>query len=778
MINRFKWCVCFVLVLTMHFVLFPLATNAASTKRVGKILHPTEPAVQNDPTQPPLNPESVLQVVIKHGQETATPGDIVRYDVTVTNTAAHESASGILLMDLLPGGFRIKKGSVTLNSVNAPDPTIFSNGKALSFTIGTLAPTASSTISFMAETGADSTPGKAVNVASAISSGKERSNIATSTITVRASQQQAKVEVQTTSAVPPETLAPSAPVKNSGTPATAESVSQAAVPVLTPVVPAPVVSAPPASPQVSATDAATIPLTTSVAANKADTAQVPDSSPQTQPSDAPDKETPQADSQATGGNVAPETRNLAALIGKFDISVLSDVDGQFVKNMAENQILENEFAGLVEETSLLASISAGRSFSRESLAAFARTEQAKAQTGQAFGLMLPSVSVHANSGIETSNPSVTADKSSDTHSRTDASLTARQSLFDLPTFMDWRRRKVIEQARGESYRGSDGDSYISAVNAYLSLVASRLQTDMTREFETQLNELLIYVEKRAKAGAASNSDMARVRARSEATLSSRLEQEAAHAAAGVEFVRLTNLVPRKVRLPGVEDVGVSLLPKSVDSAVTAAMKFNPEITSLAAELQAAEIDLSAAKGRYLPRVDAEYTNNLSLHAGGDPSSFGQRDQRIMMVLNWSLFSGGSDYMNQVERVARRKELQYRLDDQRRRVVQALSANYATLATTRERITSGYQELKSISTAAEAMSKRMLSGNQSLLDLLDVYDRFYQVRSRLVSLHILEMNTVAQLVRLTRGVPESTAKVIAAPTVPGVSNGTPAPLSAN
>jgi adhesin transport system outer membrane protein len=150
----------------------------------------------------------------------------------------------------------------------------------------------------------------------------------------------------------------------------------------------------------------------------------------------------------------------------------------------------------------------------------------------------------------------------------------------------------------------------------------------------------------------------------------------------------------------------------------------------------------------------------------------------MMVLNWSLFSGGSDYMNQVERVARRKELQYRLDDQRRGVVQALSANYATLATTRERITSGYQELNSISTAAEAMSKRMLSGNQSLLDLLDVYDRFYQVRSRLVSLHILEMNTVAQLVRLTRGVPESAAKIIAGPTVPGVSNSIPAQLSAN
>jgi len=485
-------------------------------------------------------------------------------------------------------------------------------------------------------------------------------------------------------------------------------------------------------------------------------------------------------SQSANGFVVPGKRNLAALIGMSEISVLADVDGQFVKSMAENQIVGKESASQVGDANLLESIRAGRSFNRESLAALARTEQAKAQTGQAYALLLPSVAVRASTGYENSQPSVIIDEttgqavSSDTHPRTDVALTVRQPLFDLPSYLDWRRREVIEQARGESYRVSDGDAYVSAVNAYLSLVSSRLQIDMTRDFETQLAELLTYIEKRASAGAASISDMARVRARGQATLSSRLEQESAHAAAGIEFVRLTNLIPRKVRIPELEDVGASLLPESFNTAVSTAMKSNPEITSLAAELQAAEIDKSAAKGRFLPRVDAEYTDSYSLHAGGDTSSSGQRDKRIMMVLNWSLFSGGSDYENHVERLARHKELQYRLDDQRRRVVQALSANYATLATTRDRITSGYQELKSISVAAEAMSKRMLSGNQSLLDLLDVYDRFYQVRSRLLSLHVLEMSTVTQLVRLTLGTPRADSEVKIKPTVMGKLTSATAP----
>jgi len=458
------------------------------------------------------------------------------------------------------------------------------------------------------------------------------------------------------------------------------------------------------------------------------------------------------------GVFVPEKKTLAELIGVSEISVLANVDEQFVNKLAENQAMEEEFVRQVSETNLSDSIRAGRSFNRESIAALARTEQAKAQTGQALANLLPSMSIRASRGLETSKPSVVISDvtgeliSSDTHTRTDVAFSARQPLFDLPSFLEWRRRKVIEQARGENYRVSDGDAYISTINAYLSLVSSRLQADITRDFETQLAELLRYVEKRASAGAASVSDMARVRARIEETLSSRLEQESAHATAGLEFVRLTNLAPQKVLLPVLDDVGASLVPASFDMAVDTAMKSNPEIAALTDELQAAKIDQSAANGRYLPRVDAEYTDTYARGAGGEPSA--QRDQRYMVVVNWDLFSGGKDYKLYVERTARHKELLYRLDDQRRRVIQALSANYTALATTRGRIATGYQELKSISTAAEAMSKRMLSGNQSLLDLLDVYDRFFQSRSRLVSLHVLEMNTVAQLVRLTHGTPWS------------------------
>lgn len=453
---------------------------------------------------------------------------------------------------------------------------------------------------------------------------------------------------------------------------------------------------------------------------------------------------------------------LALLVGKGEVTVMTDPGREFIRSISANRLFDAEVTYGADGISLPESVKAGRGFSRESLAAQSRVEQAKAQSDQALALLLPSVTVRGNYGSENSNPSVAIDPAtkapiaSDTHSRTDFSISLKQPLFDLPTYLDWRRRGVVELSRSENYRVSDGDAYVTAVNAYLTLLSSRLQIDMTRDFESQLTDLLTYIEKRAAAGAASAADMNRVLARKQATLSSRLELESAHAAAGIDFVRLTNISPQKILIPVPEDVGASLLPQTFEKAVPVAMVSNPEITLLQAELQAAELDMSVAKSRYLPRVDAEYTDTYSQHAGGEPSAAGQRDKRLMVVVNWSLFNGGSDYKGYQERIERRKEMLYRLDDQRRKVIHTLSANYAILASTRERIASGYLELKSISTAAEAMSKRMLSGNQSLLDLLDVYDRYLQVRSRLVSLHVLEMSTVTQLIRLTQGTPKSIA----------------------
>jgi adhesin transport system outer membrane protein len=146
----------------------------------------------------------------------------------------------------------------------------------------------------------------------------------------------------------------------------------------------------------------------------------------------------------------------------------------------------------------------------------------------------------------------------------------------------------------------------------------------------------------------------------------------------------------------------------------------------------------------LPRVDLEVSDFKVVNAGGDTGL--QHDQRIMVVANWSLYEGGRSLKLHAEKTARKDELFFRLDDTRRRLVQTLSGQYATLASLRDRLYSGYSEFDALKAALAAVSERMLSGNQSLLDLLDVYERAYQVRVRLVNLHAQEFGAAAQVIR--------------------------------
>lgn len=446
----------------------------------------------------------------------------------------------------------------------------------------------------------------------------------------------------------------------------------------------------------------------------------------------------------------PQEHSLFGLVGSYEISVEIDKKGEFMRGLSLIQG-HSTAATRINSISLDEALTLSLGFSRDVLIAQYRQEQAKAQSGQARAVLLPSVTVNTKSGNESSSPSLKTDPvtglsiDKDTHHRSDKTITFTQPLFDWSNFYSWRRYKLMESARIQSSLGSKGDAYLATINAYLNLVASKVQSDMTTEYEKQIMELYRYIEKRAKAGAANPSDLERVKARVINIHSSKVEQDSAHAAAGVEFIRLVNVVPFSVKLPLPEELGIQDIPSSFDMAADNALTNNPDIQSLREELAAAEMDISSAKGRYLPKLNLEASKNEVAHAGGSPGV--QKDDRVMLVMNWTPFNSGGDQKFYEEKLARRNELIYRLDDQRRRVLQNLSAQYATLDSIRQRLQQGYQELESVSSAAKSMSARMLSANQSLLDLLDVYERNYQAKTRLVNLHIQEMNSVAQISRL-------------------------------
>jgi len=68
----------------------------------------------------------------------AAPGDFVRYELTVENTASSGIATNVRVVDQLPSGVRYVPGSATRDGSGIPDPVVGSNLRILEFTLGNL----------------------------------------------------------------------------------------------------------------------------------------------------------------------------------------------------------------------------------------------------------------------------------------------------------------------------------------------------------------------------------------------------------------------------------------------------------------------------------------------------------------------------------------------------------------------------------------------------------------------------------------------------------------
>jgi len=144
---------------------------------------PTGPAIRVDI---PIDPKiGTLWVSKSAGQSVTSAGEYLSYDISVENTDPSVTAFSTVVTDLLPPGFRYRKGTARLNSVAVADPAVSPDGSTLSFTVGSIAPKSSALIHYVVGVGAGAKPGSAVNSASAAATPAVSSNTATVSVTVQ-----------------------------------------------------------------------------------------------------------------------------------------------------------------------------------------------------------------------------------------------------------------------------------------------------------------------------------------------------------------------------------------------------------------------------------------------------------------------------------------------------------------------------------------------------------------------------------------------------------------
>lgn len=117
----------------------------------------------------PLDPVSGdLQIIKSAGSGVVSPGDYLPYTLTIRNLSSVTPATGVLISDQLPPGFRYQPGSARLNGAPLSAPMISADGRTLTFSLGTIAVGASATLRYVTMVTGGARAGPAENVAAAV----------------------------------------------------------------------------------------------------------------------------------------------------------------------------------------------------------------------------------------------------------------------------------------------------------------------------------------------------------------------------------------------------------------------------------------------------------------------------------------------------------------------------------------------------------------------------------------------------------------------------------
>lgn len=116
----------------------------------------------------PVDPLSVNLWVEKDTTKSVVAiGDFIPYLIKVTNKSDREIAYNVAVTDLLPRGFRYRKGSTRNDGVPSSNPLISDDGRTLIFTLNQIDPKATKAISYVVEVASGAVQGEAINAAAA-----------------------------------------------------------------------------------------------------------------------------------------------------------------------------------------------------------------------------------------------------------------------------------------------------------------------------------------------------------------------------------------------------------------------------------------------------------------------------------------------------------------------------------------------------------------------------------------------------------------------------------
>ncbi|MDA7947513.1 MAG: TolC family outer membrane protein [Hyphomicrobiaceae bacterium] len=294
------------------------------------------------------------------------------------------------------------------------------------------------------------------------------------------------------------------------------------------------------------------------------------------------------------------------------------------------------------------------------------------------------------------------------------SVTLSQSLFrGFQTINTIREAEANVLATRESLRNTEQTTLLDAVTAYMDVIQNQATVGLQKNDVEVLTEYLASNERRFKAGALTETDLAQSKAQRAASTASLEGARGQLKSSEATYFEVIGRQPRALRPPASI---AHLLPRSLGEAIEIAQREHPAVVSALFQEEAARNAVAAARGKMLPQVDLqlqhsrEFDSSAIVEKQGDTSAF--------VRLTVPFYQGGAP-SSQVRQA--KQTLFQRQEDVRQARLQVRSgvvSAWSQLASARAQLRSNRIAAEANNVALKGTRREEKAGTRTVLDVLN------------------------------------------------------------
>ena len=363
----------------------------------------------------------------------------------------------------------------------------------------------------------------------------------------------------------------------------------------------------------------------------------------------------------------------------------------------------------------------------------------------ARGAYFPSVDLSAGGGRERNQ----SEFDTTTLNRSNASLTLTQMLYDGSAARNEVRRLTNTQlTRYYELLDASENAALEAARAYYDVLRHRRLYALTEDNYVSHRTVFEQIQQKVQAGVGRRVDLEQAAGRLALSEANLVADNANVHDASARFQRIIGELPPAV-LEDSASLGDRVVPNAADAHLSVAVDLHPAVLAAVENVRAARFDLDGRWARYQPRVDLRLSRMRNNDTGGITGNTSSTAAEV--VMNWNLFSGGSDSARIEQYVGRLDAARFQRDKVCRDIRMTLAIAYNDVSKLQEQLKFLEQHRLSIEKARGAYQKQFEIGQRSLLDLLDTENEVFQARRSYVNaehdLAIAHVRTFAGMGRL-------------------------------